>query len=109
MKDTWYVVSVMLAVGAVTFLIRALPFVASHWLQSHPFVHRLGRFLPLAIMVLLLLTAVTQSSGQHPRGPWLEAGAVAVVVGLQWFVRNPLVSIVASTGAYVLLRNFNLF
>lgn len=106
MTDHATVIAVILAMGLVTFAIRALPFVASRWLQKHPIVTRLGRFSPLAIMTLLLLHSVVSSAGEHSAGPWPEVLAVAVVVGLQWWRRNPLLSILAGTALYVVMRNF---
>ena len=57
MVDSGYVLGVIAAMGSVTFVLRALPFVAGHWLQKYPWVHSLGQFLPLAIMTLLLVNS----------------------------------------------------
>lgn len=105
MNDTLYVITVIVAMGAVTFGIRALPFVAAQWLQRHRFVQRLGQFLPLAIMTLLLLHAVVGAAGTHTGRPWPEAVAIGLVVGLQWWRSQALLSIALGTGAYVLMRN----
>lgn len=106
MDDTAYVVGVVLAMGAVNFVLRALPFVAARWLQRHPVVARLGRFLPLAIMVLLLLHASVSMAQSHVRGFWAEALAVLLALALQWWGRNALVSMAVATGVYVVLRNW---
>lgn len=106
MIDVGYVLGVIVAMGLVTFALRALPFVAAQWLQKHPVVERLGQFLPLAIMTLLLVHAATGAALEHPAGPWPELLAVALVVALQWRNRNALLSILAGTCAYVLMRNF---
>lgn len=105
MIDTRYALGVLVAMGVVTFGLRALPFLAARWLQSHPLVQRLGRFLPLAIMTLLLLHTLVGSARQNPSGPWAELAAVATVVALQWWRRHALLSILAGTALYVLLRN----
>ena len=94
------------AAAAVTFGLRALPFLAARWLRAHPAVQRLGRFLPLAIMTILLLHALAGAAGSHPGGPWPELAAAALAIGLQWTWRQPLPSILAATALYVLLRNF---
>lgn len=106
MIDSVYLLGVIAAMGLVTFALRALPFVAAQWLQKHPVVERLGQFLPLAIMTLLLVHAAAGSALQHPAGPWPELLAVALVVILQWRSGNALLSILAGTCAYVLIRNF---
>ena len=108
MHDSGYVITAIVAMALVTLALRGLPFVAARWLQRHPAVQRLGRFLPLAIMVLLVLHAGVDAARQHARGPWTELAALAVVVGLQWRWRHPLLSILAGTGLYVLLRNLAL-
>ncbi|MEY8875312.1 MAG: branched-chain amino acid transporter permease [Leptothrix sp. (in: b-proteobacteria)] len=101
-----YAIAVIAAMGGVTFALRALPFVAAQWLQKHPVVDRLGRFLPLAIMTLLLLHAVAGAAGAHPSGPWPEMLAVALIAVVQWRSRNPLLSILLGTALVVGLRNF---
>lgn len=105
MVDSLYVVGVIAAMGAVTLGLRALPFLAAQWLHQHPLVRALGRFLPLAIMTLLLLHSTVGAARSHPGGPWPEGVAVGLVVGLQWFGKHALLSILAGTGAYVLMRN----
>ena len=105
MINTTYALGVIAAMALVTFGLRALPFLAARFLQSHPLVQRLGRFLPLAIMTLLLLHTLVGSSKENPSGPWAELAAVATVMALQWWRRQPLLSILAGTALYVLLRN----
>lgn len=105
MIDTTYALGALAAMALVTFGLRALPFLAARWLQSHPLVQRLGRFLPLAIMTLLLLHTLVGSARQNPSGPWAELVAVATVVALQWWKKHPLLSILTGTALYVLLRN----
>ena len=105
MIDTTYALGVLAAMALVTFGLRALPFLAARFLQSHPLVQRLGRFLPLAIMTLLLLHTLVGSARDNPSGPWAELAAVATVVALQWWRKHALLSILAGTTLYVLLRN----
>ena len=105
MTDARYIVGVIAAMALITWALRALPFVAAQWLQKNPLVERLGEFLPLAIMTLLLLHSAAGSAQQDRFGPWPELLAVAMVIALQWRSRNALLSIVLGTGAYVLMRN----
>jgi branched-subunit amino acid transport protein AzlD len=93
--------------AAVTFSLRALPFLAARFLQKHRLVQQLGRFLPLAIMVLLLLHTLVGSARDNPAGPWAELVSVACVLALQWWRRHALLSILAGTALYVLLRNIS--
>jgi branched-subunit amino acid transport protein AzlD len=109
MIDTGYAMGAIVLMALITFALRALPFVASRWLQRHDVVRRLGRFLPLAIMTLLLLHAIVGAAREHAAGPWPELMAGGLSALLQWRSRNPLLSIVAGTALYVLLRNQTLF
>ena len=84
MIDPYYLLGVIVAMGAVSFALRALPFVAAQWLNKHPLVHRLGEFLPLAIMTLLLVHSAVGNAADDPAAPWPELLAVALVVLLQW-------------------------
>jgi len=107
MIDSYYAIGVIIAMGLITFALRALPFIAAQWLKKHPIVQTLGEFLPLAIMTLLLLHSVTGSANSDHAGPWPEFIAIFIVVLLQWRVNNPLLSILAGTCVYVLIRNFH--
>ena len=109
MIDTGYALGAIILMALITFALRALPFVASRWLQRHAVVGRLGRFLPLAIMTLLLLHSIVGAAREHAGGPWPELLAAGLAALLQWRSRNPLLSIVAGTGLYLLLRNQTLF
>lgn len=105
MIDALYVIGVIAAMGLVTFTLRALPFVAAHWLQKHPIVQQLGQFLPLAIMTLLLVHSAAGNAREHFAGPWPELLAIALVIVLQWTRRNALLSILIGTSVYVFIRN----
>ncbi|MFT5643741.1 MAG: branched-subunit amino acid transport protein AzlD [Janthinobacterium sp.] len=107
MIESPYVIVVIAAMALVTLALRALPFLAAQWLKKHPIVQRLGQFLPLAIMTLLLLHSATGAALTHAAGPWPELLAVALVVLLQWRTGNALLSIVAGTCIYVLMRNLH--
>lgn len=99
--DTVYLLSVFAAMAAVTFAERALPFVASKWLKKQRWVSSLGAFLPMAIMVLLTVHAATGAAISRDAIPVAEIAAIALTIVLQWFMKNPLVSIFAGTALYV--------
>ena len=105
MIDTAYALQGIAVMALVTFALRALPFVAAQWLEHHPIVHRLGRFLPPAIMLLLVVHSMLGQARDHACGPWPEMAAVALTAALQWRGKNALFSILAGTALYVLLRN----
>ena len=108
MIDSRYAISAIVVMGLVTFALRALPFVAAQWLKKHPLVQRLGDFLPLTIMTLLMVHSVAGAAVENPTGPWSALGAATLVLLLQWRSKNALLSILVGTGVYVLLRNANL-
>ena len=99
--DFGYLMLVFIAMAAVTFAERALPFAASKWLQKQRWVRDLGDFLPLAIMVLLTVHAATDAAVARDAAPTPEVVSIAFAFVLQWFLKNPLVSIFAGTALYV--------
>lgn len=99
--DFGYLMLVFIAMAAVTFAERALPFAASKWLQKQRWVRDLGDFLPLAIMVLLTVHAATYAAVARDAAPTPEVVSIAFAFVLQWFLKNPLVSIFAGTALYV--------
>lgn len=105
MIDTCYALGALLAMAVVTFGLRALPFLAARFLARNPQVQKLGQFLPLAIMALLVLHALAGNASQNPNRPWAELAAVSLVLTLQWWRKQALLSILAGTLLYVLLRN----
>ena len=109
MNDRTYVLGAIVAMALVTVLLRALPFVAATLLQKHAIVQRLGRFLPLAIMSLLLMHAMVGAAREHRHGPWPELLAIALVLVIQWRTRNALLSMLVGTGSYVWLRNMGVW
>lgn len=108
MIDNRYALGVIVVMALVTFSLRALPFLAARWLEHHPKVQQLGRFLPLAIMSLLLLHSAVGNARSNPHGPWPEIFAVLVTVALQWWGRHALLSILSGTTLYLVLRNTTL-
>ena len=104
MKDVAYVLGVIAAMGAVTWGLRALPFLAGRWLVRHPLVRELGRFLPLAVMALLVMHSARDAAASHSGGPWPEAVALVLVMAAQWRWRHPLPSMLIGTVVYVAWR-----
>ncbi len=107
MENNQYVLISILLAGVITFGLRSLPFIAGRWLRRHAIVQKLGDSLPLSIMVLLLLDTVNSQANANPHGLWQELIAVLIVIVFQWRSRQPLLSILAGTVVYVLLRSIN--
>lgn len=109
MIDSGYAVEVILVMAAVTVALRALPFLGAPWLKRYPVITRLGRFLPAAIMTLLLLDTLRGAMAHNPAGPWQELVAIAAAIVLQGRTRQPLLSILVATALYVVFRNVPFF
>lgn len=97
-----YVLLAILAMGAVTFAIRGLPFLGARWLKDNPRVRRLGICLPPAIMALLTVHSVRDFAFAAPGQFWPAVVAIVVALGLQAYKRQPLLSISAATALYML-------
>ncbi len=97
-----YLLSFILVAALATFLTRALPFVLFSRHSDHPLLEFLGRYLPPVLMVLLVVYAMRDAllSGQDLLPSLLALG---VVVGLQLWLRNALISIGGGTALYMLL------
>jgi len=91
--------------AVITLLLRALPFIGAAHLNRFPRLLQLGRFLPPAIMALLLLHSVMGSISGHDLGLWPALLAATIAMALQWRTRQPLLSILVATGFYVALVN----
>lgn len=105
MENYGYLFCVFLAMMVVSFGERALPFIAGDWLKKQKWVSSVGDFLPLAIMVLLVVSSATSAALKHDGYPIPEVSAILTTVLLQWFFKNSLISIFAGTAVYVAFLN----
>ena len=90
--------------AAITFASRLLPFVLfGRGKEPAGWVVYLGRYLPPAMIALLVVYCVKDITFAMIGGwlPYLIAGAAVVL--LQWKTRNDLVSIFAGTVLYMVL------
>ena len=94
-----------LIMGAVTFGLRAFPFVARGVIAHHKRIQILGRRLPVGMMVLLTLYAMNVHNWNQPSDGYAQLLAVAVVAALQLWRRQALLSILSGTLVYMTLVN----
>lgn len=93
--------------AAATLTTRVLPFVALARQAEHPLILHLGRYLPPAVMMILVLYALRDfrplADGQLNAAAdgWPMILASLAVVGLHLWQRNALLSIIGGTGAYM--------
>ncbi|TDO13821.1 MULTISPECIES: branched-chain amino acid transporter permease [Halomonas] len=93
--------------AAATFVTRVLPFVALARHAEHPLILHLGRYLPPAVMMILVLYALrdfrplVDGRLNAMANGWPMILASLLVVGLHLWQRNALLSIIGGTGAYM--------
>lgn len=90
-------------VALVTMDLRFLPFFIFSGKKTPEFIDYLGKYLPYAIMAMLVVYCL-KGVRFGVVGTWMpEAIAVVVVAGLHVWKRNTLLSIVAGTICYMVL------
>ena len=102
-----YCLTVLLTVGALSYLLRALPFILFGGRKEAPAaVKYIGRVLaPAAIAMLVVYcyageTAKETATAFAAAAPYISG---AVTIALQLWRRNPLMSILAGTALYMAL------
>ena len=110
MSQPLYLICLVLVTAVVTFLLRAFPFLVFGHTKSGrtpPIVTYLGRMVsPAAIAMLVVYCYCSYFQGhtlQEMNYSIAELAAGIVVVLLQLWRRNPLISILAGTALYMLL------
>lgn len=90
-------------VALVTMLLRFLPFFVFSGKKTPEFIDYLGKYLPYAIMAMLVVYCLKGVSFVSAPFGVPEVIAVLVVAGLHVWRRNTLLSIVAGTLCYMFL------
>lgn len=97
-------VLVLLVAGGITLLIRALPFlVFGNGERVSPQLRFIGRTLPLAVMVVLLVYCLKDTLFVSFGALWPQLVGILVAAGLHLWKRNNLISIFGATLVYMLL------
>ena len=98
-----YPVAVIAVTALVTWALRAFPFLSFGKRPLPEMVHYLGRVLPPAIMTVLVIYCLRETSFiEYPFGiPEIIASLLVIV--LQLIRRNMYLSIVAGTVCYMIL------
>ncbi|MGP4843121.1 branched-chain amino acid transporter permease [Marinobacter sp. 1Y8] len=105
MDNLNYLLAFIAVATVATFATRVIPFVFFAGHSEHPLIRHLGRQLPAAVMALLVVIFLLRS------GEWSTPvfGADALlpsllVVGLHFWRRNALLSIIAGTACYMAIQ-----
>lgn len=103
MTDT-RVLIIIAACAAVTFFLRALPFIAFGGdRKMPPWLERLGQSLPPAIMAVLLVYCL-KDAWSDPAGTGVRELIAVAVTAVSYKLRHStLLSLTLGTGAYMLL------
>ena len=104
MENTLYLITFILTMGLATLITRAAPFILFSKQGEHPLLVFLGRYLPPAIMILLLIYCVKDVNWFVDKGGINEIAALSVVVVAHLLFRNSLISILLGTGLYMALK-----
>jgi len=101
MGELNYLIGMIGVMALATVATRALPFLLLRGREHHPLLEYLGKYLPPAVMTILVLFAIRGVELLSPPYGLPEALALAITVSLQVWRRNTLLSIGAGTGAYM--------
>lgn len=106
MPDTGYMIAVIVVAGAITVLLRALPFAILKPLRKSRFVQAIGRWMPAGLLLILAVVILAGEIVARPGQLWIVAAATATTVLVHLLAgRRALLSIFAGTAVYVLLLN----
>lgn len=100
MALTFFIIA-SLIMAAIVFFMRAIPFLFSKRLQSSKLAQILSRSLPLAIMLLLTLHGVHESS-KHTSA----LVGVAFTALIHLLFKQPIISIFSGTAAYIIIIHY---
>ncbi|MGN8631249.1 branched-chain amino acid transporter permease [Blautia sp. HCP3S3_G3] len=101
MIDVKYSLMLILVIGAVTQLLRFLPFAVFSRGTPRPILY-LGNVLPSAIMAMLVVYCLKNTSFTGPAHGIPEIVSALLVVVLHKWKHNTLLSIVSGTVCYML-------
>ena len=90
------------AMSLTTIMLRFLPFLVFRK-ETPAYITYLGKVLPPAIIGMLVIYCLRNTSIQAAPHGLPELIAAAVVIGLQAWKRNALASILTGTAAYMLM------
>lgn len=93
----------IIIMSAVTYFLRALPFIAFKDRKTPAFINYLGKYLPYSVMAMLVvycLKGIKLLSGNHGI-PELVSSIVVVI--LHVWKKNTVLSVILGTACYMLL------
>ena len=104
MAEGWKILGIIAVMAAVTFMLRAGPFVLFPQGKKPPqYVRYLGQVLPYAMIAMLIVYCLKDVSFVTQPYGLPELLAIAVVSGIHLWKRNTMLSISVGTVVYMLL------
>ena len=103
MNNTIYPIAVIGVTAVVTWALRAFPFLLFGSRPLPDIIQYLGKALPPAIMTVLVIYCLRETSVRQAPYGIPEFIACALVVSLQIFRKNMYLSIIAGTVCYMIL------
>lgn len=98
-----YLFWAMMIMFIITFIIRALPFIAMKNADKKPLLQFFGRTMPPGIMIILVVYSISSIDYNLPPHGAPALISIVVVAVLHHIWRKPLLSIGLGTLAHVLL------
>ena len=97
------IIVVIIAMGAMTWSLRAVPFLLIEIFQQYPIIQYLGRALPGSVMLILVIYSLKNVVILHYPYGLPSLAAVANVMLIHLWRRNVFMSIVIGTAVYASL------
>lgn len=98
-----YIIAMIAVMSIVTMLLRFTPFLIFGNRQTPAYIDFLGKYLPYAIMGMLVIYCLKNISFVSAPFGVPEIIAVLVTAGLHVWKRNTLISIICGTACYMIL------
>lgn len=95
-----YALGAIAVIWAVTYALRAFPFVTLHGKEESLLVRLVATSMPLGLMVILVIFALMDTDF-HALSSWVPAaGGILVTAAIHWKWTNAMLSIVAGVATY---------
>ncbi len=103
MPNESYALVALILMAFATFMTRSAPFLLLGKFEDHPHLIQIGRNLPPAVMVILVVYCLKDVKIYESPFGIPELFSVMVVAGLQLWKRNALLSILVGMAFYLIL------
>ena len=95
-----YALGAIAVIWAVTYALRAFPFVALRGKEESPLVRLVATSMPLGVMVILVVFALMDTDFHSPSSWVPAAGGILVTAAIHFKWANAMLSIVAGVATY---------